>query len=120
MNLTDPIVLWANSPSIFRLVQSLRRGVLADCSANIPTQVIPVGVGRCRMRLRTKSIVLVAVGLATPHVAHAGAPALSGRIASADSAETAFTNPAGMARLGESAATVEVMLAQSFGEFEVD
>lgn len=50
----------------------------------------------------------------------AGSPALSGRAAEADSAETASTNPAGMSRLGESAATVQLMAVQSFGKFEVD
>jgi long-chain fatty acid transport protein len=53
-------------------------------------------------------------------VSFAGSPAFSGRVAAADSAETAASNPAGMSRLGESAATVQLMMAQSFGKFEVD
>ncbi len=72
------------------------------------------------MPAQTKLIAPAILGLAITQLTHAGGPAVSGRVASADSAETAFTNPAGMARLGESAATVEVMLAQSFGKFEVD
>jgi long-chain fatty acid transport protein len=74
------------------------------------------------MRFRTKSIALIAFVYAGIQAAitRADAPALSGRAASADSAETVFDNPAGMTRLGESAAAVQVMLAQSFGKFEVD
>lgn len=52
--------------------------------------------------------------------AFAGAPGFAGIAAEADSAETAASNPAGMARLGESAATVQVMLAHGLGTFEVD
>jgi long-chain fatty acid transport protein len=50
----------------------------------------------------------------------AGAPGFAGITAEADSAETAASNPAGMARLGESAATVQVMAAHGLGSFEVD
>ena len=65
--------------------------------------------------------VIVCPLLALPAtISFAGSPALSGRVAEADSAETASTNPAGMARLGESAATVQLMAVQSFGQFEVD
>ncbi len=53
-------------------------------------------------------------------VSFAGSPAFSGRVAAADSAETAASNPAGMTRLGESSASVQLMVAQSFGKFKVD
>jgi long-chain fatty acid transport protein len=52
--------------------------------------------------------------------AFAGAPGFAGIAAEADSAETAASNPAGMARLGESAAAVQVMVAHGLGTFEVD
>lgn len=50
----------------------------------------------------------------------AGGPAFTGRAAQADSAETAASNPAGMSRLNDRAATVELMLAHSFSKFNVD
>ena len=53
-------------------------------------------------------------------ISFAGSPVFNGRVAAADSAETAASNPAGMARLGESAASIQGMLAQGFGKFEVD
>ncbi|HSB97419.1 MAG TPA: outer membrane protein transport protein [Spongiibacteraceae bacterium] len=55
-----------------------------------------------------------------PTASFAGAPAFAGIAAEADSAETAASNPAGMARLGESAAAVQLMAAHSSGKFEVD
>jgi len=68
-----------------------------------------------------KLTVTIAFALSTiPTASFAGAPAFAGIAAEADSAETAASNPAGMARLGESAAAVQVMAAQSFGKFEVD
>jgi long-chain fatty acid transport protein len=71
---------------------------------------------------RIKLTDVIACHLLTTYaaVACAGSPVFSGRIAEADSAETAADNPAGMSRLGESAATVQAMLARSFGKFEVD
>lgn len=63
---------------------------------------------------------IAAALLGVPMAAFAGAPGFAGIAAEADSAETAASNPAGMARLGESAATVQVMAAHGFGKFEVD
>jgi long-subunit fatty acid transport protein len=44
--------------------------------------------------------------LLLPGLGHAGAPAHSGSLATADSAETAYNNPAGMVRLTEETRTV--------------
>jgi long-chain fatty acid transport protein len=68
-----------------------------------------------------KCTVAIAITLAgIPMVSFAGAPAFAGVAAEADSAETASANPAGMARLGGSAASVQVIAAHGFGKFEVD
>jgi long-chain fatty acid transport protein len=50
----------------------------------------------------------------------AGSPALSGLVAEADNAESAFSNPAGMSRLRGDHVTAQGMLARSFSEFDVD
>jgi long-chain fatty acid transport protein len=50
----------------------------------------------------------------------AGSPALTGLVAEADDAESAFTAPAGMSRLKGSNLTVQTVFAQSFADFEVD
>lgn len=50
----------------------------------------------------------------------AGSAGFSGIAASADSAETASNNPAGMSRLPESTSTVSLILGSSLGSFEVD
>lgn len=47
-------------------------------------------------------------------------PGFSGLAASANTAETASQNPAGMARLPEAAATARLLVAAGFGDFEVD
>jgi long-chain fatty acid transport protein len=50
----------------------------------------------------------------------AGSPALTGLVAQADNAESAFTAPAGMSRLKGTRLTVQTMYVQSFADFEVD
>ena len=50
----------------------------------------------------------------------AGSPALTGLVAEADNAESAFTAPAGMSRLKGTRITVQTMYVQSFADFEVD
>lgn len=52
--------------------------------------------------------------------AHAGGPAFSGLFASADSAETVYNNPAGMARLDGRHLTNQVIFIIPMSEFEVD
>jgi len=50
----------------------------------------------------------------------AGSPALTGLVAQADNAESAFTAPAGMSRLKGTRMTVQTVFVQSFADFEVD
>ena len=50
----------------------------------------------------------------------AGSPALTGLVAEADNAESAFAAPAGMSRLKGTRLTVQTMFVQSFADFEVD
>jgi len=50
----------------------------------------------------------------------ASSPANSGLFATADSAETAYINPAGMVRLEETTKTLQGIVAYSFMEFDVD
>lgn len=69
-------------------------------------------------RKLTTAIVFALSGM--PLASFGGAPGFAGIAAEADSAETAASNPAGMARLGESAASVQLMAALSLGKFEVD
>jgi long-chain fatty acid transport protein len=52
--------------------------------------------------------------------APAGNPAFTGLAASADTAQTASSNPAGMSRLDQPSTTLRVLLANGFGEFEID
>ena len=69
---------------------------------------------------RSRSIAaLTTLTLLSP-VALAGGPALSGMSAQADSAETAISNPAGMARLDEATFTVRTVVGEGLGEFKVD
>jgi len=49
-----------------------------------------------------------------------GQPAFSGLAASANTAETASSNPAGMTRLREETATARLLVAAGFGDFEVN
>jgi long-chain fatty acid transport protein len=72
-------------------------------------------------RLYRKLSAAIAIALSgLPMAVFAGGPAFTGNAAEADSAETAASNPAGMARLGESAATVQMMAGKGIGKFEVD
>jgi long-chain fatty acid transport protein len=72
----------------------------------------------CRALFRFSLGASLLVMAAAP--ARAGQPAFSGLAASADTAETASSNPAGMTRLPEAAATARLLVAAGFGDFEVD
>jgi long-chain fatty acid transport protein len=50
----------------------------------------------------------------------AGSPALTGLVAEANNAESAFAAPAGMSRLKGTRMTVQTMFVHSFADFEVD
>jgi long-chain fatty acid transport protein len=50
----------------------------------------------------------------------AGSPALTGLVAKADTAESAFAAPAGMSRLQGTNITLQTMVATSFAKFDVD
>jgi long-chain fatty acid transport protein len=52
--------------------------------------------------------------------ASAGGPGFSSNIASADSAESAANNPAGMSRLDKPSISARLIVARGIGEFEVD
>ncbi len=58
--------------------------------------------------------------LAAAATSHAHGPAGTGLFAGADSAETVFTNPAGMSRLEGTQMTLNGILAVDFSKFEVD
>lgn len=73
----------------------------------------------CRTMPRLTAVIAFTAST-LPLACLAGAPGFAGIAAEADSAETASSNPAGMARLGASAATVQIMAAQGLGQFEVD
>ena len=49
--------------------------------------------------LNGKPVLILLAGLAMAPTLHAGGPALSGLVAQADDAESAFSAPAGMSRL---------------------
>lgn len=71
----------------------------------------------------TTTRIAAAVGLATLSIAsplRAASPAFSGLAATADDAESALTNPAGMTRLDRPTASLGGLLAQGFGSFEID
>ncbi|WP_394560834.1 OmpP1/FadL family transporter [Aquipseudomonas alcaligenes] len=68
---------------------------------------------------RLKVCVVSLMGLATSP-AMAGSAGFAGIVASADNAETASSNPAGMSRLATPATSLSLMLANGFGKFEVD
>ncbi len=55
-----------------------------------------------------------------PGVPRAGAPAHSGSVAMADTAETSYSNPAGMVRLTEETGTLRVVIGKGLAEFDVD
>lgn len=63
---------------------------------------------------------LITVALATAASSEAHGPAGSGLFAKADSAETVFANPAGMARLEGTQMSLNGILALDFSKFEVD
>ena len=69
-----------------------------------------------------QSLLAVAASLAmvaSPCV-FAGSPGLTGLVAEANDAESAFAAPAGMSRLKGTRITVQTMFAQSFADFELD
>jgi long-chain fatty acid transport protein len=76
----------------------------------------PIVLKRCLVCLAA----CVPAALAATADALAGNPAFTGLAASADTAETASSNPAGMSRLDKPATTMRVLLANGFGEFEID
>jgi long-chain fatty acid transport protein len=65
-------------------------------------------------------LVFAAVSLAAAANSQAHGPAGSGLIAKADSAETVFSNSAGMTRLDGTQMTLNGILATDFSKFEVD
>lgn len=60
------------------------------------------------------------VALALAQAPRAGSPGLSGLVAQADTAQSAFTAPAGMSRLDGTNMTLQGMVAVSFADFEID
>jgi long-chain fatty acid transport protein len=71
----------------------------------------------------TTTRIAAALGLAALLIAsplQAASPAFSGLAATADDAESALTNPAGMTRLDRPAASLGGLLAHGFGSFEID
>jgi len=75
-------------------------------------------------RLLTKSrklpLVLGAMAMGAAPLLQAGSPALTGLVAQADNAESAFAAPAGMSRLDGTHLTVQTMYITSLADFEVD
>jgi long-chain fatty acid transport protein len=63
---------------------------------------------------------LITASLAAATASYAHGPAGSGLFARADSAETVFTNPAGMSRLEGTQMTANGILALDFSSFDVD
>ena len=74
------------------------------------------------IRSSTSYTALLAGGLAlvAAPALLAGSPALTGLVAEADSAESAFAAPAGMSRLEGTRMTVQTMIASSQANFDVD
>jgi len=68
----------------------------------------------------TQVLAIAAISTLFCSTAQAGGPAFTRLFGVADSAETAVLAPAGMTRLDDSQLIAQVILAQSFGEFEVD
>ena len=66
------------------------------------------------------ALLAASLTLATAPAALAGSPALTGLVAEADTAENAFTAPAGMTRLEGTRITVQTMVASSQSNFDVD
>ena len=63
---------------------------------------------------------LIALGLVGSSLGHAHGPAFTGVFAKADTAETVYSNPAGMSRLKGEQMTFNGLLVSSFSKFEVD
>jgi len=69
-------------------------------------------------KLRSAALVISLALLAAP-LSHAGGPAFSGIFARADSAETVYNNPAGMARLDGTQMTGQGVFIKGFSQIEV-
>jgi long-chain fatty acid transport protein len=66
------------------------------------------------------ALLAASLALTAAPTALAGSPALTGLVAEADTAESAFTAPAGMTRLDGTHITVQTMVASSQANFDVD
>jgi long-chain fatty acid transport protein len=73
-----------------------------------------------RMKKLVAQLAFTTVSLFIAAVSHAHGPAGTGVFAKADSAETVFTNPAGMSRLADTQMTLNGILAVNLSKFEVD
>jgi len=69
---------------------------------------------------RKLPLTLGAMALGVAPLLQAGSPALTGLVAQADNAESAFAAPAGMSRLDGTHITVQTMYITSLADFEVD
>ncbi len=70
--------------------------------------------------MRSYSVIFLWIVFYTSQTTHAGGPAYTRINAAAESAETAFTNPAGMTRFDIKSTTAGFIFANGFSEFEVD
>ena len=69
---------------------------------------------------RKLPLVLGTMALGAAPLLQAGSPALTGLVAEADNAESAFSAPAGMSRLDGTHITVQTMYIVSLADFELD
>jgi len=69
--------------------------------------------------LTTIMFLIIAGALLNPMAAHAGGPAFTRLIAPAETAQTAYMNPAGMTRLKNPMLTGQLILGNSFSDFQV-
>lgn len=69
---------------------------------------------------RALTLLAGSIALTAAPLLQAGNPALTGIVAQADNAESAFAAPAGMSRLEGTRMTVQSMYANSFANFDVD
>ena len=69
---------------------------------------------------RKLQLALGAMAMGAAPLLQAGSPALTGLVAQADNAESAFAAPAGMSRLDGTHLTVQTMYITSLADFEVD
>jgi long-chain fatty acid transport protein len=67
-----------------------------------------------------QAVIACCLAIGTSPALLAGSPALTGLVAKADTAESAFAAPAGMARLKGTNITVQTMIASSQAKFDVD